>query len=133
MQKGFNEGFIDPEEPKGFKNPKKKAFRNFLLRKALSECGKQDLNLHGLTATRPSTGDGIFRKSLWHNDKQRRGKDLDCVLFPVVPSDFAVISLGNGGAVGALLALGFGGLSALGSEASAAYPAGRRRDRARPF
>jgi hypothetical protein len=113
VQKGFNEGFIDPEEPKGFKNPKKKAFRNFLLRKALSECGKQDLNLHGLTATRPSTGGGIFRKSLWHNDKQRRGMDLDCVSFPVVPPGFAVISYRNGGAVGALLALGFGAIFGL--------------------
>ena len=42
----------------------------------LLECGKQDLNLHGLAATRPSTGGGIFHKSLWHNDKRRRYKDL---------------------------------------------------------
>ena len=78
--------------------------------KALIQCGKQDLNLHDLAATRPSTGGGIFHKSLWHNDKRRRYKDLDCVSFPVVPPHFRLISFHFGGAVGALLALGFGAI-----------------------
>jgi len=33
----------------------------------LLECGKQDLNLHGLAATRPSKGEYTVHNSLWLN------------------------------------------------------------------
>jgi hypothetical protein len=49
--KRFQIRFHQETVRKRFQNSKEKAFRNSLLRKALSECGKQDLNLHWFNPT----------------------------------------------------------------------------------